>query len=341
MINFKIPKVLLATIIVSSLFTSINAQIIEVNQLFNKKLVKVKEENFSESKSFYGKIVIDESKTIDIITRFDGYITKLNANKSFMHVKKGETLFSMYSDKVLSIQKELQISKNINKNLYNSAYDKLIALDISKKELKRIKNSNNNIKNIKVLSPTNAILLKKNINEGSYVQKGKLLLQLVNIERLWFIASIYQKDLNFIKKNMKAKIYIDGVSKSLSSKVDYIYPIINEKTKTVDVRFLINNKDFKLYPNMFAKVKIKNAAYKILTLPKTAVLTKGEKHYAFKLISKDEIEPVLIEAKRVTSKKYEIIDGLNLGDEVINNALFLLDSDAITNNLYDDEDTDW
>lgn len=341
MIKHKIQK-LLISIFILSLVSNLNGQIIEVTQLFNKKTTKVKEQNIGKKMSFYGSILLNETKTIDINTRFDGYITKLNANKSFMHVKKGQTLFSIYSDEVISIQKEVKISKSISKNLYTSAVDKLLALDINKTELQRIKKSKKEIKDIRVISPINAIVFKKYINEGSFVKKGKLLLQLVNMDILWFVAKVYQKDLNFIKKDMSAKIYIDGISKSIKSKVDYIYPIVDSKTKTVDVRFIIDNKDLKLYPNMFAKVVIKSSKKTVLTLPKTAVLSKGDKYYVFKPISVDEIEPVLIEAKRISSSKYEILDGLKAGEEVINNALFLLDSDAVTNNLYDDdEDTDW
>jgi Cu(I)/Ag(I) efflux system membrane fusion protein len=93
---------------------------------------------------------------------------------------------------------------------------------------------------------------------------------------------------------------------------------------------------------MFGKALIKSSSKKMLTLPKTAVLVKGDKYYVFKPISKDEFEPVLVVARRISSSKYEIEDGLSAGDEVINNALFLLDSDAVTNNLYDsDSDDDW
>lgn len=323
------------------LLTNVDAKIIEVNQLFNKKLVKVKEEKVGIIKSFYGKTVIDESKTVDIVTRFDGYITKLNTNKTYMRVKKEAPLFSIYSDKVLSIQKEVQISKTINKSLYKSAVDKLVSLDINKNELKKITTMKGNIKDIKVVSPINAIVLQKNINQGSFVKKGKLLLQLANIDTLWFVAQVYQKDLSFIKKGMNAKIYIDGVATPISSKVDYIYPIVDQKNKTVDIRFIIDNKKLQMYPNMFARVSLQNSKKQMLTLPKTAVLTKGAKYYVFKPISKDEFEPVLVEVKRISSSKYEILDGLQANDEVINNALFLLDSDAVTNSLYDDEDTDW
>ena len=319
-----------------------NAKIIEVEQLFNKKTVLVKEEKIGITKSFYGKTKIDESSVVDIVTRFDGFVTKLNANKNLMYVKKGEPLFSIYSDKILSIQKEIQISKTINKNLYRSSLEKLKVLDLSTQEINKIKRNKSSFNGIKILSPINGIVLKKDINNSSAVQKGKLLLQLGNIDKLWFIAQVYQKDLTFIKKDMSAYIYIDGLTQAVKSKVDYIYPMVNEENKTADVRFIIDNKDLKLYPNMFASVKIKATNKTMLTLPKTAVLTKGSNNYVFKPISDREFEPVKIEVKRISSNKYEILDGLAAGDKVINNALFLLDSDAVTNALYEsDVDEDW
>ena len=338
----KIIKAVFISILILSCTSILNAKIIEVEQLFNKKTVVVKEEKIGITKSFYGKTKIDESKVVDIVTRFDGYITKLNANKNLMYVKKGEPLFSIYSDTILSIQKEIKVSRSINKNLYRSSLEKLKVLDLDKQEINKIKRNKSSINGINVLSPINAIVSKKNINNKSAVKKGKLLLQLANIDKLWFIAQVYQKDLTFIKKDMSAYIYIDGLTQAVKSKVDFIYPMVNEENKTIDVRFIIDNKDLKIYPNMFASIKIKAVNKTMLTLPKTAVLTKGSNYYVFKPISKKEFEPVKIEAKRISSSKYEILDGLSAGDEVINNALFLLDSDAVTNALYEsDSDDDW
>jgi Cu(I)/Ag(I) efflux system membrane fusion protein len=79
----------------------------------------------------------------------------------------------------------------------------------------------------------------------------------------------------------------------------------------------------------------------MLTLPKSAVLKKANEYYVFKPVSKTEFEPVKISATRISSNRYKITSGLSEGDEVINNALFLLDSDAITNALYTSDDEDW
>ncbi|MCT7625681.1 efflux RND transporter periplasmic adaptor subunit [Aliarcobacter butzleri] len=328
-------------ILILLLGSFVNAEILDAKQLFNKKITKVKKEEILLSKSFYGNTKIDESSTFDIVSRFDGYITNLNANKSYMTIKKGEPLYSIYSSDILSIQNELQISKELNQNIYQSTLLKLDNLDIPKESQEKIKNGKLNNNGLVVTSPTNGILLQKNINNKSSVSKGTTLLQIASLDKIWFIASVYQEDLAFIKKDKQATIYIDGLNTSFNTKVDFIYPIFDDKSKTVDVRFILDNKELNLLPSMFGKVDIIDKQKQLLTLPKTAVLKKSDSFYVFKYVSNDEFKPVKIEAKRINSNKYEIISGLNENDEVIDNALFLLDSDALTNSLYESDNEDW
>lgn len=328
-------------ILILLLGSFINGEILDAKQLFNKKITKVKKEEILLSKSFYGITKIDESSTFDIVSRFDGYITNLNANKSYMTIKKGEPLYSIYSSDILSIQNELQISKELNQNIYQSTLLKLDNLDIPKESQEKIKSGKLNNNGLVVTSPTNGILLQKNINNKSSVSKGTTLLQIASLDKIWFIASVYQEDLAFIKKDKQATIYIDGLNTSFNTKVDFIYPIFDDKSKTVDVRFILDNKELNLLPSMFGKVDIIDEQKQLLTLPKTAVLKKSDSFYVFKYVSNDEFKPVKIEAKRINSNKYEIISGLNENDEVIDNALFLLDSDALTNSLYESDNEDW
>lgn len=334
-------RIFLSMILLGLTVLNIDAKILEAKQLFNKELVEVQRQTINESKQFYGNTSVNTSNIEDIVVRFDGYITFLNASKDYMFLKKEEPLFSVYSNEVQTIQKELHILKNINQKVAQSAYEKLIALDIDALELKRMKASNKSLDEVTFYAPFNAMVLQRNINKGSFAQKGKLLLQLANIDTLWFVAKVYQQELPFIKKGMQADIKIDGIAQTLSSQVDFVYPYVDEKTKTVDVRFVVENKALTLTPNMFGKVKVTTKSKTALTLPKTAVITKGDKHFVFLSISADEYEPLEVEAKRIGSHMYEIISGINEGEKVINNALFLLDSDAITNSLYSSDNEDW
>ena len=333
-----IKILILSTLLLSSF---LQAQILDAKQVFNKKTTKVIKEEISINKSFYGITKIDESSLTDVVNRFDGYITKLNANKKYMTIKKGEPLYSIYSQEILSIQNELQVAKNFNQNIYQSTLGRLDNLDISKTEQQKIKDGKISSNGLAVTSPMNAILMEKNINQSSAVTKGTTLLQLASLDKIWFVASVYQSDLEFVKKDGEALINIDGINQKIKSKVDFIYPIFDEKTKTVDVRFVLENEDLNLVPSMFGKVDINVKKDFMLTLPKTAVLKKADKFYVFKPMQNGEFEPIKIEAKRISSNKYEILGGLNENDEVINNALFLLDSDAVTNALYESDKEDW
>lgn len=333
-----IKNIVLTALLLSSV---LQAQVIDAKQLFNKTTTKVKKEEVSINKSFYGITKVDESTLTDIVSRFDGYITKLYANNKYMTIKKGEPLYSVYSQDILSIQNELQIAKELNPNVYQSTLSKLDNLDISKGEQQRIKEGKVNSSGVVVTSPMNGLLIEKNINQTSAVAKGKLLLQLANLDKVWFIASVYQSDLEYIKKDREAFVNIDGISEEIASKVDFVYPIFDDKNKTVDVRFVLENKDLKLFPSMFGKVDISVKNDVMLTLPKTAVLKKANDFYVFRPLDKGDFEPVKIKAKRIASNKYEILGGLEENDEVINNALFLLDSDAVTNSLYQSDDENW
>ena len=333
-----IKKIVLTSLLISSF---LQAEILDAKQLFNKSTTKVVKEEISFDKSFYGITKIDESSITDIVSRFDGYITKLNANKKYMSIKKDEPLYSIYSQDIQSIQNEVQVAKNFNQNIYQTTSARLENLAISKAEQQKIKDGKVDSNGIVVTSPMTAIVLEKNINQSSAVNKGVMLLQLASVDKMWFIASVYQSDLEYIKKDKDAKISIDGLNEKMVAKVDFIYPIFDEKTKTVDVRFVLDNKDLKLVPSMFGKVDINIKKDVMLTLPKTAVLKKANDYYVFKPLANGEFKPVKIEAKRVASNKYEILGGLEQNDEVINNALFLLDSDATTNALYKSDDENW
>ena len=219
-----IKNLILITILLSGF---LQAQILDAKQVFNKKTTKVIKEEISINKSFYGITKIDESSLTDVVSRFDGYITKLNANKKYMTIKKGEPLYSIYSQEILSIQNELQVALNFNQNIYKSTLGRLDNLDISKSEQQKIKDGKINSNGLAVTSSMNAILMEKNINQSSAVTKGTTLLQLASLDKIWFVASVYQSDLEFVKKDAEALINIDGINQKIKSKVDFIYPIFD------------------------------------------------------------------------------------------------------------------
>ena len=317
--------------------TFINAKPLEIVQLFNKKTVKVTKQNINFVKTFYGDISIPDDAIKDINIRFDGFVGKVFTDKSYVFVKKNDKLFDIYSDEInLAMSEYLTSNRNLQKNYLK----KFKSFGIDKKVLTTLEKNRKIKEYIPIYSSYEGFIIRKNINNGSFAKKGKILFQIANLEKLWVIAKVYQKDISSIRKGMKAKVHIESVG-SVSSVVDFIYPIVNKKDKTIDVRLEIENKNLKIYPNMFAKVSINTVQKSMLVLPKTAVLTKADKYFVF-IPNGEEFEPKEVIAKRINSYQFEVI-GLKENDVVIDKATFLLDSDAITNGLYNssNDDDDW
>jgi Cu(I)/Ag(I) efflux system membrane fusion protein len=331
-------KYIILLIFLSSVF--LFSKPIETKQLFNRKTVKVKSQNIAVTKSFYATTKIDETRITDISLRFDGYIGKLFADKNYKYVKKRTALFNVYSKEVALAIGELKVSQTMgaSKDMQMSAKRKLSLLGISRGAINGILKNRNIDEYINIYSPATGYVMNKSVNNKSFVKSGTRVMQIADISKLWVIARVYQNDVAFIKKGMDATVDIDGF-KSIKSKVDFIYPKANNKDKTINVRLVIKNSRFKIFPNLFAKVNFHTKPKKILTLPKSAILSKGDEKYVFMPDGDDgSFSPQKIEAVRISSSKYEILKGLKDGDTVIDKALFMLDSDALTNNLYEDED---
>ncbi len=314
---------------------TLEAKIVEVKQLFNFSTVEVKKEISAQTHIYYGKTTVDESRVFDISLRFDAFVTKLIANKSYMKIKKGDILFKLYSKEVISVLQELHLAKHISKQARDNALLKLKFLDLSK--LQNLKNISNDFA---YFSPYDGYIVSKDIDEGSFVKRGKRVMQIADFSTIWVKANIYQKDAFLIQKGMNVEVKIDGFD-LVSGVVDFVYPMINTKDQTIPVRIVIkNNKD--LFPGLFAKIKITTSNKGRLVLPKTAIIQKGDKSYVFLPQNDGTFLPKEISTQQISSKYYEVSKGLKEGEKVVSKALFLLDSDALSNGLYDEgEDDDW
>lgn len=321
-------------LIVLSIVTFLQAEVLEVKQLFNKKIVTVKSLEVAEKKTFYAKTALDESKIVDVSLRVSGFVEKLYADKSFMAVNRGEKLFTVYSQTLSEIKAEIDLAKRMRQKAVVKSLTKKLALLNVGEEI-----SSNYTATIK--APISGVILEKNIHEGSFIKKGMRAFRIADMSQMWVKFEVYQKDLSFITAGMPATIMIEGLER-VKGKVDFIYPMMDAKRKTVEVRVLVENPKRKIYPNLFAKVTVASPSKMLLTLPKSAVLTKGEKHFVFKPVNASEFEPVEVVSKRIDAQTYAIESGLKAGDKVIDRALFMSDADAITNGLYDDDDDeDW
>ena len=305
---------------------------LSVEQLFNVKTIKVKIKEMEMSKGYNGYVKIADDKIYTIALTQDGFVKNLIAPNLYDVVKKGKKLFDFYSPEIYKAEIELLSAKKFSRDLAKHLETKLKLYDVSSQNIKMIKRKNRPFKYLPFMSPYSGIVIEKEITEGSAVKRGMLVYKIADLSTVWVEGKAYEADRKFVQEGQRVEISFNGTKKIFHGKVDFIYPLVDPINKTIDFRIILDNKNGSIQPNSYATIKTLTAKQHKLVLPNTAVVTKGSKHLVFIPSEYEgEYKSKIINAQRISVNEFEILSGLKEGDEVVNNSLFLLDSDIVIN----------
>ncbi len=311
-----------------------------IGQLFNVKTVQVERLSTAREQINYGFIVAQDSRKVDVLAWFSGYVEKLFADTLYKKVKKGDALATVYSPEVYKAKQDYLNSINFNAKrsapgMLKSAKAKLRLLGVSEDEINRIREVQHVDEFTTIYAPISGWIFQKSINQGSAFNAQKKLFQIVNLEKVWLEAKLFQNELENLKQLHNFKVKLKGMQKVFNATKNLLYPILDPKVATATLRLSINNTEELLKPGMYAKVYATSTATSQLVIPRTAAMRKNGTWYAFLATEfKGEYEPVAIEVKPLDTMHYIVIKGLKEDDTVVNNALFMMDSDAQINGIY-------
>lgn len=311
-----------------------------IEQLFNVKTVEVKEMNSAKKQVNYGYIVAQDSLKVDVTAWYSGFVQELYADTMYKKVLKGDALVKVYSPEVYKAKQDYLNSINYNKKssmpeMLQSAKTKLKLLGVDEKEISQIEQKGHAETYTTLYAPMDGWIFEKEINQGSSFDTKKKLFQIVNLDKVWIEVKLFQNELKNLENLNHFTVKIKGVEKVYQANKPLLYPAINPKEATSTLRLELDNSDGLLKPGMYAKVHATAESKKRLVIPHTAAIRKNGTWYAFLATDfKGEYEPVVIEVKPLDNIYYEITKGLSASDTVVNNALFMMDSDAQINSLY-------
>jgi len=316
------------------------AQAATVEQLFSVETVEVKKVTTAKIQKNYGYVRVDESLRYSVAPRFSGFVETLYADTLYKYVHEGDVLASVYSPEVLSAKEEYLASLKYNKihksiEMLESSREKLLLLNVSPKEIKSIEESMKVSKQTDISAPKSGYVFAKNISHLDAFKATQKLFEIVSLERVWVEMQLYQKELATLDALDSFKFKVIGIEDSFEAKKEILYPMLNTKETTLTLRLSVNNKKNLLKAGMYVTIESHAKAEEYLMLPSTAVLRKNGVFYAFVAGEYEgEYEQKEIEVKVLDAKRYSVIRGLKEGDVVVNNALFLMDSDAQINGTY-------
>ena len=281
--------------------------------------------------STVGYVQYDEDKLIHIHPRVDGWIDKLYIKAAGNPVEKGQPLYTLYSPQLVNAQEELLIAlKRNNSSLISAAKDRLKALQLSADFIKELEQTRKVQQTITFYSPQAGVVDGLKVREGFYVKPGNTLLSIGQLDQVWVEAEVFERDAALIKKGLPVSMTLDYLpGEDWAGVVDYVYPTLNSKTRTLRVRLKFDNTDYQLKPNMFAQVSIHaNQADSTILVPKEAVIRTGKQDRVVLALGDGQFKSIEVTIGRVDIDSIEILDGLNEDDVVVTSAQFLIDSES-------------
>ena len=278
-----------------------------------------------------GYVAFDESHLWQTNIRVSGWVQKLYVNAVGEQVHKGDVLFTLYSPELVKSQQELLNAYRTGRSgLMQGARDRLAALGVDKQQIKHIIKTGKATKTIEVKAIADGIIASLNIREGGYLSPAQAAISAGPLNEVWVNAEIFERQAHWITTDSKATMTLDAIpGQQWQGKVDYVYPILDPKTRTLRMRLKFANHNEQLKPNMFANITLTPITEKaVLTIPTQAVIRSGNMTRVVLAEGNGKYRSVKIRIGREADNLVEVIAGLTTADRIVTSAQFMLDSES-------------
>ncbi|HSE84510.1 MAG TPA: efflux RND transporter periplasmic adaptor subunit [Thermodesulfobacteriota bacterium] len=290
-----------------------------------------------------GIIEADERKIAHVHVKFDGWIKDMFVYEG-KYVKHGDPLFTIYSPELVSSQEEYLVALKAKDVLDGSSFPEISSgasslleaarrrfhhWDISEHELKMIEQTGKPLHYMTVHSHMNGYITERKFFPGMHVAEHEDVLVLTDLSSVWALADIYEYELPLVKEGQEATLelsYYPG--ETFTGKVMYVYPTLDTRTRTAKVRLEFPNPNTKLKPGMYANVMLQSYIGEKLSVAEDSVIDTGERKLVFVASGDGYFEPREIKVGQKADQYYEVLGGLQEGERVVRDAVFLIDSES-------------
>lgn len=285
-----------------------------------------------------GAIDYNETTLGDVTTKVKGWIEKLYVNATGQLVMRDDPLFEIYSPELYSAQVEYLLATDPanragtgSDSLKATAVTKLKFYDISDEQIAELDRTRQARKTLRIVAPQDGFVVEKMVVEGQMVDAGMKIYRLADLGLVWVQAQIYEQDLAYLKLGQEATVKLDYLpDREFRGRVTYIYPNVDEKTRTAKVRMEFHNPGYFLKPGMFATVHVTSVLEpSVLLVPDMAILRSGEKTTVFVALEEGRFEPRTITlGPQAEDDNYQVLSGLKEGERIVTSGQFMLDSES-------------
>ncbi|MEZ5943936.1 MAG: efflux RND transporter periplasmic adaptor subunit [Planctomycetaceae bacterium] len=135
---------------------------------------------------------------------------------------------------------------------------------------------------IPVLSPLDGIVVKSEMVAGEVVDTNSLMATVADPRQMWLILNVGQEDTRFIRNGLPVRFSPDNGAAEVNGTISWISPAVDQKTRTLQIRILLDNADGNLRDRTFGtgRIILREEPHAIV-VPRTAVQSTQDAKFVF------------------------------------------------------------
>ncbi|HEY1730608.1 MAG TPA: efflux RND transporter periplasmic adaptor subunit [Terriglobales bacterium] len=291
-----------------------------------------------------GNVEVDETRLSDVQVRFAGWVQKVFADATYQQVRKGQPLLTIYSPDLVTTEQEYLLAKQNGNllatstvpgvasgaaSLLSAAAERLQQWEIPDREIAALDRTGALKRELEIDSPVSGFVVERKALPNMYVQPGTKLYSVADLSSVWIYAQVFQNDLGRVKVGDPASITVDSYpGRTFPGRVSFIWPEVDQATRTARVRLEIPNPGMKLSLGMFVNVGIDLPMGRQLAIPASGIYQTGTRQIAFVDRGDGYFEPREIQTGPQAGDDVVVSKGLKAGERIATSANFLIDSES-------------
>lgn len=278
--------------------------------------------------------VIDESRVVEVHTRVSGWLEQLYVRTTGQNVRTGQALGAVFSQELYASQLEylaaLQRTATAPASVMLAAgRTRLKVLGMSEAEINRIERTRQANRLVTIAAPRSGFVLDRGVTQGMTVDPSTNILSIADVSQLWVVAEVAETDAARLRVGSRASLTFPQSGRPpFIAKVEFIYPMLTERTRSVRVRMTVPNMGGALRPGMYGSAQISAAPRYPITIGRDAVVDTGISQHVFIRGANSQFEPRQVKIGARVGDRVEVLEGLAAGEQVVSAGVFLLDSES-------------
>ena len=179
-----------------------------------------------------------------------------------------------------------------------------------------------------VRAPADGTLTAISVASGQGVEEGQTLFTVIDLNRVWLVAKVFEADVPKVENAQSAWFTIDGYEQPFTvdpsnGKLVTVGRVIDPQSRTVPVIFEVDNAAGKLRIGNFTKTVIATGApRKALAIPDDAIVEDGGRSVAFVMVEGESFERRPLRLGIRANGWTEVLEGLKAGERVVTKGAY-------------------